>query len=98
MAAPLAAQHSINSQGSCGGSPTANISPVTKTYVEGILATVITSTHPNHPPPIPYPSHNRTTTGGSEKSFIEGLRAGRKGDAIACGDTLGTSATKTFIG
>jgi len=96
--AELAAQHGANSQGSCGGAPTANISPVSKTYIEGVLATVKTSSHPNHPPPIPYPSHARNTTGGSGKTNIEGNPAGRKGDAIACGDKLGTNASKTFIG
>ena len=95
---PLAAQHGADSQGSCGGAPTANISPVSKTYIEGALATVKTSSHPNHPPPIPYPSHARNTTGGSGKTYIEGNEAGREGDAIACGDKLGTNATKTFIG
>lgn len=95
---PLAAQHGVNSQGSCGGAPTLNSSPVTKTYIEGKLATVKTSSHANHPPPIPYPSHARNTTGGSEKTTIEGNAAGRKDDAIACGDKLGTSATKTYIG
>lgn len=96
--AELAAQNGANSQGTCGGAPTGNISPVTKTYIEGVLATVTTSSHPNHPPPLPYPLHDRTTTGGSAKTNIEGNPAGRKGDAIACGDKLGTNATKTYIG
>ena len=96
--AALASQHGANSGGDCGGAPTANISPCSKTYIEGTLATVKTSSHPNHPPPIPYPSHARNTTGGSGKTFIEGNAAGRKGDDIACGDTLGTNATKTYIG
>lgn len=94
----LAAQHGVNSQGSCGCIPTANISPVTKTFVEGKMATVKTSTHPNHPQPPPCGSHSRITTGGSSKTIIEGKNAGRRGDSIACGDTLGTTATKTFIG
>jgi uncharacterized Zn-binding protein involved in type VI secretion len=94
----LAAQHGVNSEGTCGCIPTANISPVTKTFIEGKLATVRTSTHPNHPQPPPCGSHSRNTTGGSNKTTIEGNAAGRKGDSIVCGDTLGTTATKTFIG
>lgn len=96
--AELAAQHGANSQGTCGGAPTANSSPCSKTYIEGVLATVKTSTHGAHPPPPPFPSHNRTTTGGSAKTFLEGNAAGRNGDSIACGDKLGTNATKTYIG
>lgn len=94
----LAAQHGVNSQGICGCIPTPNISPVIKTFIEGKLATVKTSTHPNHPQPPPCGSHPRNTTGGSLKTIIEGLAAGRYGDSIACSDALGTTAIKTFIG
>lgn len=94
----LAAQDGIDSQGTCGCTPTANSSPVSKTYIEGILATTNTSSHPNHPGGLPCSAHSRGFSGGSSKTFIEGQGAGRKGDSIACGDTLGTTATKTYIG
>lgn len=94
----LAAQHGVNSQGKCGCTPTVNISPVTKTFIEGKLATVKTSTHLDHPQLPPCGSHERVTVGGSLKTIIEGLAAGRNGDSIECGDALGTTATKTFIG
>ena len=95
----LAAQDGINSQGTCGCIPTANSSPVSKTYIEGILATTNTSSHPNHPGVgDACKAHSRSFSGGSSKTFIEGEGAGRKGDSIACGDTLDTTATKTYIG
>jgi uncharacterized Zn-binding protein involved in type VI secretion len=99
MALAVAAQDGIDSQGDCGCIVTANKSPVSKTYIEGILATTNTSSHPNHPGVgAVCKAHPRTFNGGSSKTFIEGEGAGRKGDSIACGDTLGTTATKTYIG
>lgn len=74
--------------------------PVTKTFFNGIKAGVVsaqcqfsahtcgTTTHPNS---------SRTPSSGASKTYIEGNKAARIGDDIACGDAIAEGSSNSFI-
>lgn len=74
--------------------------PVSKTFVNGILAGVVSGScqYTTHVCGIVvHPSSGRTPSSGSSKTFIEGNPAARIGDDIACGDTCGEGSPNSFI-
>jgi uncharacterized Zn-binding protein involved in type VI secretion len=44
-----------------------------------------------------HPNNTRVPSSGASKTFIEGFRAARIGDPIACGDTCGEGSHNSFI-
>lgn len=81
--------------------PTAMIlTPVSKTYFNGILAGVMSTqcqfeTHSC--PPIVHPASERFISSGASKTYIEGYKAARIGDSIDCGDAVAEGSSNTFI-
>ena len=81
--------------------PTAMIAtPVTKTFFNGKLAGVVSTecqfeTHSC--PPITHLASERFISSGASKTFIEGYKAARIGDSIACGDAVAEGSSNSFI-
>ena len=74
--------------------------PVSKTYVNGILAGVVSGgcQYTAHSCGIVvHPNTSRTPSSGASKTYIEGNPAARIGDNISCGDACGQGSTNTFI-
>ena len=74
--------------------------PVAKTYFNGILAGVVNSqcTWATHVCGIVvHPSSGRYPTSGASKTYIEGNKAARIADPIACGDAIGQGSFNSFI-
>lgn len=49
-------------------------------------------------PTCPGPSHPRNLSGGSSTVFINGMSAGRVGDAIDCGGSADVGSETVYIG
>lgn len=81
--------------------PTALVqTPVTKTFFNGIKASVIDSTCQHAPHVCGITTHAGTTrapSSGASKTFIEGKPAARIGDNIVCGDAIAEGSTNSFI-
>jgi uncharacterized Zn-binding protein involved in type VI secretion len=81
--------------------PTALIqTPVTKTFFNGILASVIDTGCLHAPHTCGVTTHagaTRSPSSGASKTFIEGKLAARIGDNIACGDAIGEGSPNSFI-
>jgi uncharacterized Zn-binding protein involved in type VI secretion len=76
------------------------LTPVTKTFFNGILAGVIDEQCQHAPHTCGVVTHadvERAPSVGSTKSFIEGKAAARIGDDIACGDTCAEGSANSFI-
>jgi len=74
--------------------------PVTKTFVNGIRPSVVNSScqHAIHCcGDVCHAGSSRSPSSGALKTYIEGLRAARIGDPIACGDTIGQGSPNTFV-
>jgi uncharacterized Zn-binding protein involved in type VI secretion len=80
--------------------PTACISTsATKTYFNGILAQKQGSRFNSHRcGKTTHAGSQRATSSGSSTVFIEGARAVRIGDSIACGDTVAQGSPNVQIG
>jgi uncharacterized Zn-binding protein involved in type VI secretion len=81
--------------------PTPLISTVvTKTYFNGILASVVNdeTQHATHCcGNTCHTGSERAPSSGASKTFIEGNPAARIGDDIACGDTIAEGSANSFI-
>lgn len=78
--------------------PTAiNGEVASKTSIQGAMAAVVGSTHPDHSCGTTVHSA-RIISSGSGKTYIEGSAAARIADSINCGDAMAQGASKTFIG
>lgn len=75
--------------------PRANNSASGKVFADGLGIHRLTDTWLPHPS-NPHPGPPQTTIAASGKCFAEGLAVARVGDAISCGDTIGTGSPKTF--
>ncbi len=74
--------------------------PVSKTFINGILAGVVSGDcqHTAHTcGTTTHPQNTRNPSSGASKTFIEGFPAARIGDNIACGDACGEGSPNTFI-
>ena len=81
--------------------PTALVStPVTKTFFNGKLASVVDPACRHAPHTCGRQTHadaTRAPSSGSSKTFIEGKPAARIGDNITCGDAIAEGSTNSFI-
>jgi len=81
--------------------PTALVqTPVTKTFFNGKLASVVNSATQHAPHTCGITTHSGTTrspSSGASKTFIEGKLAARIGDNIACGDAIAEGSPNSFI-
>jgi uncharacterized Zn-binding protein involved in type VI secretion len=81
--------------------PTALVkTPVTKTFFNGILASVVNPECQHAPHSCGSSVHKdetRSPSSGASKTFIEGKLAARIGDNIACGDAIAEGSTNSFI-
>ena len=81
--------------------PTALTStPVSKTYFNGILASVVDSGCQHAPHTCGLTTHagsTRSPSSGASKTYIEGFPAARIGDDIACGDAIAEGSANSFI-
>lgn len=81
--------------------PTALVmTPVAKTFFNGILAGVVSGScqHATHCCGIPcHTGSARSPSSGASKTFIEGNAAARIGDNISCGDACGEGSPNSFI-
>jgi uncharacterized Zn-binding protein involved in type VI secretion len=81
--------------------PTALVStPVTKTFFNGKLASVVNSScqHATHCcGPTCHVGSTRSPSSGASKTFIESNLAARIGDDIACGDAIAEGSNNSFI-
>jgi uncharacterized Zn-binding protein involved in type VI secretion len=81
--------------------PTALIqTPVTKTFFNGKLASVVNSATQHAPHTCGITTHSgstRSPSSGASKTFIEGKLAARIGDNIACGDAIAEGSPNSFI-
>ena len=81
--------------------PTALVqTPVTKTFFNGIKASVVDNAcqHASHTCGITtHAGSTRSPSSGASKTFIEGKPAARIGDNIACGDAIAEGSTNSFI-
>ena len=81
--------------------PTALVStPVSKTFFNGILASVVNSACQHAPHTCGITTHagsTRAPSSGASKTFIEGFKAARIGDDIVCGDAIAEGSTNSFI-
>jgi len=81
--------------------PTALIAtPVSKTFFNGILASVVDSGCLHAPHTCGRVTHAGTTrspSAGASKTYIEGKLAARIGDSIACGDAIAQGSPNSFI-
>lgn len=74
--------------------------PVSKTFFNGIKASVVDETCQHAPHSCGITTHEgvtRSPSSGSSKTFIEGRPAVRIGDNIACGDAIAEGSTNSFI-
>jgi len=81
--------------------PTAIITtPVTKTYLNGLLAAVVDAELLKHKcgRSFHFSTRNRKISSGSSNIFIEGKAAARIGDEIECGDNLGQGSSNIIFG
>lgn len=76
-------------------------SPVTKTFINGVIPGVVapTSTHVTHScgSVVHRQGPERSHSSGSSNTFIEGFPATRIGDNISCGDAVAQGSPNTFI-
>lgn len=81
--------------------PTALVqTPVTKTFFNGKLASVVNSATQHAPHTCGITTHSgstRSPSSGASKTFIEGKLAARIGDNIACGDAIAEGSPNSFI-
>ena len=81
--------------------PTALVAtPVSKTFFNGKLASVVNSAcqHATHCcGPVCHAGSTRSPSSGASKTFIEGNPAARIGDNIACGDAIAEGSSNSFI-
>jgi uncharacterized Zn-binding protein involved in type VI secretion len=81
--------------------PTALVqTSVTKTYFNGILASVVDSGCQHAPHTCGITTHagsTRSPSSGASKTYIEGFPAARIGDNIACGDAIAEGSANSFI-
>lgn len=81
--------------------PTALVStPVTKTFFNGRLASVVDPACVHAPHSCGVVTHagaTRAPSSGASKTFIEGKPAARIGDNITCGDAIAEGSTNSFI-
>lgn len=81
--------------------PTALVAtPVSKTFFNGILSSVVNSAcqHATHVcGVVVHAGDTRAPSSGASKTFIEGNPAARIGDNIACGDAIAEGSPNTFI-
>jgi uncharacterized Zn-binding protein involved in type VI secretion len=81
--------------------PTALTStPVTKTFFNGKLASVVDSGCQHAPHTCGQTTHagsTRSPSSGASKTYIEGKLAARIGDNIACGDAIAEGSSNSFI-
>ena len=81
--------------------PTALTStPVSKTFFNGMLASVVDSACQHAPHTCGNTTHagsTRSPSSGASKTFIEGFKAARIADDIACGDAIAEGSTNSFI-
>lgn len=76
------------------------ITPVQKTFINGIKAGVVSSAcqYVQHVcKKAVHPQATRTPSSGATKTFIEGNPAARIGDNIGCGDACAQGSPNTFI-
>ena len=76
------------------------VTPVTKTFFNGKLASVVNSgcQHAAHVcGTAVHAGATRAPSSGASKTFIEGNPAARIGDNISCGDAIGEGSPNTFI-
>jgi uncharacterized Zn-binding protein involved in type VI secretion len=74
--------------------------PVSKTFFNGILASVVNSGCQHAPHACGNTSHSGSTrapSSGAIKTFIEGFNAARIGDDIVCGDAIAQGSANSFI-
>lgn len=71
-----------------------------RTYINGKLAAARTAKLKRHCCGLVchVPTGTRFVSGGSSNVFIEGKKAVRISDAIACGDRMGQGSKNVFIG
>jgi len=84
----------------CFAPTTLVVTPVQKTFVNGIKAGVVSPAcqYISHVCGIVvHPQSSRNPASGAIKTFIEGNPAARIGDSIACGDACAQGSTNTFI-
>jgi uncharacterized Zn-binding protein involved in type VI secretion len=72
------------------------VTPVVKTYVNGLLAGVV-STECQYATKGSSPQPARYIKAGAQKTFIEGYAAARYGDPLADNDAVGHGSPNTFI-
>ena len=81
--------------------PTALIqTPVTKTFFNGKLASVVNAGCLHAPHVCGVVIHagaTRSPNSGASKTFIEGNLAARIGDNITCGDAIAEGSSNTFV-
>ena len=81
--------------------PTALVqTPVTKTFFNGKLASVVNTACQHAPHSCGITTHSgstRSPSSGASKTFIEGKLAARIGDNIACGDAIAEGSPNSFI-
>ena len=81
--------------------PTALVkTPVSKTFFNGKLASVVNSECLHAPHSCGIITHagaTRSPSSGANKTFIEGKQAARIGDNIACGDAIAEGSPNSFI-
>jgi uncharacterized Zn-binding protein involved in type VI secretion len=95
---PAACRLGDNTNGHGCFAPTPiSATPVTKTFINGILASVIGADLPDHACGRDV-HRNRKVSSGSGTVFIEGKAATRIGDLINCGDTMAQGSGNTFFG
>jgi len=76
------------------------MTPVSKSFFNGILASVVDSNcqHATHCcGPVCHTSSQRAPNSGASKTYIEGILAARIGDTITCGDAIAEGSPNTFI-
>jgi len=89
----LSAGHACFPPTSCTGGV------ASKTFINGIAAQIVGSSYAEHRcGKTTHPSSSRRTSSGSGTVYIEGQRAIRIGDSIACGDSVGQGSPSVQFG
>jgi uncharacterized Zn-binding protein involved in type VI secretion len=89
----------IGSGHACHFPPTPAIGGSPDVYVNGRALMRVGDPYVPHPCAVGHaPPHPRNLAKGSSSVFVNGIPAGRKGDAINCGGEAQTASSNVYIG